>query len=84
MKLNSKDKFILLKGAEELAELAVELLQGVNKPSKNNWGKINDEIKDVEKYLEKIKLLSNNDWTMEFLDGYFHYPLSSLRTCKWF
>ena len=61
MKLNSKDKFILLKGAEELAELAVELLQGVNKPSKNNWGKINDEIKDVEKYLEKIKLLSNND-----------------------
>jgi len=61
MKLNRTDKFIFLKGAEELAELSVELLHGANKPTKNNWGKINDEIKDVEKYLEKIKLLSKRD-----------------------
>jgi hypothetical protein len=55
MKLNTKEKHIFLKCAEELSELSVELLQSVNKPNKNNWGKICDEIKDVEKYFELLK-----------------------------
>lgn len=55
MKLNSENKRIFLKCAEELNELAVELLQSTNKPNKNNWGKIFDEIKDVEKYIKLLK-----------------------------
>ena len=57
MKLKSKDKHTFLKGAEELNELAVELLQAVNKQKKIEWGKIVGEIADVEKWLDKIKLL---------------------------
>ena len=56
MKLNRKNKHTFLKSIEELTELSLELLHAVNKPSKNNLGKINDEIKDVEKYIEYIKL----------------------------
>ena len=41
--------------AEELNELSVELLQSVNKENKNNWGKIFEEIKDVEKYIKLLK-----------------------------
>ena len=55
MKLSRSEKHILLKCSEELVELAVELLQSVNKPNKNNWGKIFDEIKDVEKYIKLLK-----------------------------
>lgn len=55
MKLTETKKHIFLKCAEELNELSVELLQAVNKPNKNNMGKICDEIKDVEKYIEIIK-----------------------------
>lgn len=59
MKLNSENKRIFLKCAEELSELAVELLQSANKPSKNNWGKIFDEIQDVEKYIQLVKAVKN-------------------------
>lgn len=55
MKLEDDQKHIFLKCAEELNELAVELLQSANKPNKNNWGKIFDEIKDVEKYIKLLK-----------------------------
>ena len=55
MKLNRKEKRIFLKCVEELNELAVELSQSVNKNGKNNWGKIHDEIADVERWLTKIK-----------------------------
>ncbi len=55
MKLKRSDRFIFLKLAEELNELSVELLQAVNKTDKNNWGKICDEISDVENYINKIK-----------------------------
>ena len=40
---------------EELNELSVELLQSVNKENKNNWRKIFEEIKDVEKYIKLLK-----------------------------
>lgn len=55
MKLNQKDKHIFLKCVEELNELAVELIQSVNKENKNNWGKIFDEVEDVEKYIKLLK-----------------------------
>lgn len=55
MKPSKSETQILLKCSEELVELAVELLQLVNKPQKNNWGKIFDEIKDVEKYIKLLK-----------------------------
>jgi hypothetical protein len=55
MKLNVDQKRIFLKCAEELNELSVELLQSVNKENKNNWGKIFEEIKDVEKYIKLLK-----------------------------
>tara|TARA_B110000305_G_scaffold89566_1_gene100993 strand:- start:561 stop:743 length:183 start_codon:yes stop_codon:yes gene_type:complete len=55
MKLNEKEKHIFLKCAEELNELSVELLQSVNKESKNNWGKIFDEVEDIEKYIKILK-----------------------------
>lgn len=55
MKLKRLEKHIFLKLAEELTELSVELLQAVNKHDKNNWGKICDEISDVENWIAKIK-----------------------------
>ncbi len=55
MKLNVDQKRIFLKCAEELNELSVELLQSVNKENKNNWRKIFEEIKDVEKYIKLLK-----------------------------
>jgi hypothetical protein len=57
MNLTRSQKHIFLKLAEELNELSVELLQAVNKPNKNNWGKICHEISDVENYINKIKKL---------------------------
>ncbi len=61
MKLNQKDKHIFLKCVEELNELAVELIQSVNKTNKNNWGKIFDEIEDVEKYIKLLKEIKNSN-----------------------
>jgi len=55
MKLNRKEKHLFLKCVEELNELSVELLHAVNKADKNNWGKICDEIMDVEHWLIKVK-----------------------------
>lgn len=55
MKLDRKSKHNFMKCIEELTELSLELLHAVNKPSKENMGKICDEIKDVEKYLLLIK-----------------------------
>ena len=55
MNLTEKQKRIFLKCSEELNELSVELLQAVNKPNKNNWGKIFDEKADVENWVLKIK-----------------------------
>lgn len=55
--MNDKDKHLFLKLAEELNELAVEILHLINKPNKNNHKKITSEIKDVEKYIEEIKKL---------------------------
>ena len=57
MKLNRKHKHIFLKCVEELNELSIELIHAVNKVDKNNWGKICDEINDVEHWLSKIKEL---------------------------
>ena len=54
MKLNAKEKRIFLKCAEELNELAVEILQAVNKPDKGNWGSIVEEM-TVNNWLEKVK-----------------------------
>jgi len=59
VKLENKDKHIFLKCVEELNELAVELIQSVNKETKNNWGKIFDEIEDVEKYIKLLKSIKN-------------------------
>ena len=55
MKLDRKSKHNFMKCIEELTELSLELLHAVNKPSKENMGKICDEIKDVEKYLSSVK-----------------------------
>lgn len=55
MKLSRKNKHNFLKCIEELTELSLELLHAVNKPSKENLGKIFDEIKDVEKYVKYVK-----------------------------
>ena len=60
MKLDQKRKHIFLKCVEELNELAVELIQSVNKTNKNNWGKIFDEIEDVEKYIKLLKEIRNS------------------------
>lgn len=57
MKLERKDKHNFMKCIEELTELSLELLHAVNKPNKENIGKICDEIKDVEKYLDEIKII---------------------------
>lgn len=61
MKLTTKNKHIFLKCVEELNELSLELIQSVNKPNKNNLGKICDEIKDVEKYIDLIKKMCYHD-----------------------
>ena len=61
MKLNEEEKHIFLKCAEELNELAVELLQAVNKPNKNNWGKIFDELEDVRKWIKELMEIKEND-----------------------
>ena len=61
MKLDRKQKHIFLKCVEELTELSVELIQTVNKPNKNNLGKICDEIKDVEKYIDLVKKACYNE-----------------------
>jgi len=55
MKLTRSEKYIFLKLTEELNELSKELLQAVNKTDKNNWGKICDEISDVENWITKIR-----------------------------
>ena len=55
MKLKRTDRHICLKCSEELIELSLELLHAVNKPSKENAGKIRDEIGDVEKYISLVK-----------------------------
>ena len=53
---------IYLKLSEELSELSTELLQSVNKPKKDNLSDILSEIKDVEKWIAKLKeSLENND-----------------------
>ena len=61
MKLNAKEKRIFLKCAEELNELAVELLQAVNKPKNDNYNKILEESSDVEGWLSQIKQIKTND-----------------------
>ena len=61
MKLNEEQKHIFLKCAEELNELAVELLQAVNKPNKNNWGKIFDELEDLKKWIKELMEIKEDD-----------------------
>ena len=61
MKLNEEEKHIFLKCAEELNELSVELLQAVNKPKKNNWCKIFDELEDVRKWIKELMEIKEND-----------------------
>ena len=54
-KRTTNDKHVcFLKCAEELNELAVELLHAANKPNKNNWGKISDELEDVRKWIKAL------------------------------
>ena len=55
MKLSRESKRHFMKCVEELTELSLEILHAVNKPNKENAGKICDEIKDVEKYLKLVK-----------------------------
>ena len=55
MKLSRESKRHFMKCVEELTELSLEILHAVNKPNKENVGKICDEIKDVEKYLKLVK-----------------------------
>lgn len=55
MKLSRDSKRNFMKCIEELTELSLELIHAVNKPNKENIGKICDEIKDVEKYLLLVK-----------------------------
>ena len=60
MKLSRQEKKLFMKCIEELNELSLELIHAVNKPSKNNMGKICDEIKDVEKQTNLIKVLCDH------------------------
>ena len=60
MKLNEEQRYIFLKCAEELNELSVELLQAVNKPNKNNWEKIFNELKDVNNWVKKLKEIKDD------------------------
>ena len=57
--MKEEDKHIFLKLAEELNELASEILKAVNKPNKNNIKKINSEMLDVDKYLKEVKKILN-------------------------
>jgi len=61
MKLNEEERHIFLKCAEELNELAAELLKAVNKPNKNNWGKIFDELDDANKWVKLLRELREDD-----------------------
>ena len=61
MKLSTTNKRIFLKCCEELNELSLELIHAVNKSSKNNQGKIKDEISDVEKYINLVKKFLEED-----------------------
>jgi len=61
MNLSNEEKSIFLKCSEEAIELSLELLFSVNKPSKQNKKKILSEIKDVEKQIEYIKSILNNE-----------------------
>lgn len=61
MKFSRTNKRNVMKCIEELNELSLELLHAINKPNKENMGKICDEIKDVEKYLELIKIFCNDN-----------------------
>ena len=61
MKLTEKEKHIFLKCAEELNELAVELLQAVNKPNKKNWGKIFDELEDAKRWIKELMEIRDDD-----------------------
>ncbi len=54
--MTSKERFALLKCAEELNELATVILQHVNKPNKDLTSRIAEELKDVKlrfRYLNK-------------------------------
>ena len=57
--MNKQDK-ILLKLAEELAELTCRILQQLNK-SKDYSFKIKQEISDVEKQLKQLKQIVDTD-----------------------
>lgn len=57
--MKEEDKYIFLKLAEELNELASEILKAVNKPNKNNIKKINSEMFDVDKCLKEVKKILN-------------------------
>ena len=52
-----RERRIYLKCVEELNELAVELLQQVNKPNDSRYTRIIQEIEDVEKRLKPLKRL---------------------------
>jgi hypothetical protein len=60
MRFSRVDRRNIMKCIEELSELSVELLHAINKPNKNNMGKICDEIKDVEKYINLVKILCDD------------------------
>ena len=60
MNLTEEEKYIFLKCAEELNELAVELLHAVNKPNKKNWGKISDELEDAKKWIKELMEIKDN------------------------
>ena len=53
--MNISQKRDFLKLVEELAELSVELVQQLNKPTKARNKRISDEIRDVEKRLKPVK-----------------------------
>ena len=61
MKLSTSNKRMFLKCAEELNELSLEIIHAVNKTNKNNHGKIKDEMTDVEKYLDLLKIFLDKE-----------------------
>jgi hypothetical protein len=60
MRFSRVDRRNVMKCIEELSELSVELLHAINKPNKENMGKICNEIKDVEKYINLVKILCDD------------------------
>jgi len=60
MNLSEDQKLIFMKLVEELSELSVELCHAVNKPKKNNFSKILNEINDVEGWILKLKEINND------------------------